>query len=159
MDLKDKSLLREQCFVGGEWIGTPDIAVTDPATGGVIAGVPRFGAAETRAAIHEHLAWVGIYRGELAFAATHTRASMDWVRLIADPAVRAESLSTFGMVEFLLGRPAQGLMAEAVQLEDVAIQEAPGSQATVFTASRTCPDSSCCGRASWTPHARFFTRS
>ena len=29
-------------------------------------------------------------------------------------------------------------MAEAVQLEDVAIQEAPGSQATVFTASRTC---------------------
>jgi DNA-binding CsgD family transcriptional regulator len=63
---------------------------------------------------------------------------MDWVRLIADPAVRAESLSTFGMVEFLLGRPAQDLMAEAVQLEDVAIQEAPGSQATVFTASRTC---------------------
>jgi DNA-binding CsgD family transcriptional regulator len=94
--------------------------------------------AETRAAIHEHLAWVGIYRGELAFAATHTRASMDWVRLIADPAVRAESLSTFGMVEFLLGRPAQEVMAEAVQLEDVAIQEAPGSQATVFTASRTC---------------------
>jgi len=94
--------------------------------------------AETRAAIHEHLAWVGIYRGELAFAATHTRASMDWVRLIADPAVRAESLSTFGMVEFLLGRPAQDLMAEAVQLETVAIQESPGSQATVFTASRTC---------------------
>ena len=94
--------------------------------------------AETRAAIHEHLAWVGIYRGELAFAATHTRASMDWVRLIADPAIRAESLSTFGMVEFLLGRPSQDLMAEAVQLEDMAIQEAPGSQATVFTASRTC---------------------
>ena len=94
--------------------------------------------AETRAAIHEHLAWVGIYRGELAFAATHTKVSMDWVRLIADPAVRAESLSTFGMVEFLLGRPAQDLMAEAVQLETVAIQESPGSQATVFTASRTC---------------------
>ena len=42
------------------------------------------------------------------------------------------------MVEFLLGRPAQDLMAEAVQLETVAIQESPGSQATVFTASRTC---------------------
>jgi hypothetical protein len=39
---------------------------------------------------HEHLAWVGIYRGELAFAAQHTSASMDWVRPIADPAVRAE---------------------------------------------------------------------
>jgi DNA-binding CsgD family transcriptional regulator len=94
--------------------------------------------AETRAAVHEHLAWVGIYRGDLAFAAAHTSASMDWVRLITDPAVRAESLSTFGMVEFLLGRPAQDLMAEAVQLEDVAIQEGPGSQTTVFTASRTC---------------------
>jgi hypothetical protein len=32
---------------------------------------------------------------------------MDWVRLIADPAIRAESLSTFGIVEFLMGRPAQ----------------------------------------------------
>ena len=94
--------------------------------------------AETQAAIHEHLAWVGIYRGDLAFAAAHASASMDWVRPIADPAVRAESLSTFGMVEFLLGRPARDLMAEAVQLEDVAIQEGPGSQTTVFTASRTC---------------------
>src|SRR6185503_8142782 len=51
MDLKDKSLLREQCFVGGQWIGTPAIAVTDPATAGVIARVPRFGAGETRDAI------------------------------------------------------------------------------------------------------------
>ena len=94
--------------------------------------------AETRAAIHEHLAWVGIYRGDLAFAAAHASASMDWARVITDPAVRAESLSTFGMVEFLLGRPARDLMAEAVQLEDAAIQEGLGSQTTVFTASRTC---------------------
>jgi DNA-binding CsgD family transcriptional regulator len=42
------------------------------------------------------------------------------------------------MVEFLLGRPAQDLMTEAVQLEDLAMREAPGGQATVFTASRTC---------------------
>jgi DNA-binding CsgD family transcriptional regulator len=91
--------------------------------------------AETRAAIHEHLAWVGIYRGDLAFAAEHTRASMDGARLITDPASRAESLSTFAMVEFLSGRPAQDLMAEAVRLEDLAMSE---DQTTVFTASRTC---------------------
>jgi DNA-binding CsgD family transcriptional regulator len=91
--------------------------------------------AETRAAIHEHRAWVGIYRGDLGFAAEHTRASMDWVGRIADPAIRAESLSTFGMVEFLRGRPAQDLMAEAVRLEDLATTE---GQRTVFTASRTC---------------------
>jgi DNA-binding CsgD family transcriptional regulator/exonuclease VII small subunit len=94
--------------------------------------------AAIRAAILEHLAWVGIYRGDVAFAAEHAGASRDWARRIADPAIRADSLSTFAMVEFLLGRPAQDLMAEAVQLEDLAMRGGPGSQTTVFTASRTC---------------------
>jgi tetratricopeptide (TPR) repeat protein len=94
--------------------------------------------AAIRAAILEHLAWVGIYRGDLAFAAEHASASRQWTRRIADPAIRADSLSTFAMVEFLLGRPAQDLMTEAVQLEDLAMRGGPGSQTTVFTASRTC---------------------
>jgi DNA-binding CsgD family transcriptional regulator len=91
-----------------------------------------------RAAILEHLAWVGIYRGDLAFAAERASASRSWARRIADPAIRGDSLSTFAMVEFLLGRPAQDLMAEAEQLEDLAMREGPESQTTVFTASRTC---------------------
>jgi hypothetical protein len=78
--------------------------------------------AAIRAAILEHLAWVGIYRGDLAFAAAHARSSRDCARRIADPAIRADSLSTFAMVEFLTGRPAQDLMAEAVQLEDLAMR-------------------------------------
>jgi DNA-binding CsgD family transcriptional regulator len=94
--------------------------------------------AEIRAATLEHLAWVGIYRGDLAFAAGHARASRQWARRITDLAIRADSLSTFAMVEFLLGRPAQDLMTEAVELEDLAMREGPGSQTTVFTASRTC---------------------
>ena len=94
--------------------------------------------AALRAAIFEHLAWVGIYRGDLAFAAERAGASRQWARRIADPAIRADSLSTFAMVESLLGRPAQDLMAEAEQLEDLAMREGPGSQTTVFTASRTC---------------------
>jgi DNA-binding CsgD family transcriptional regulator len=94
--------------------------------------------AETRAAILEHLAWVGIYRGDLAFAAERATASLRWARRIADPAIRADSLSTFAMVEFLLGRPAHDLMAEAVRLEDLAMRQGPGAQTTVFTASRTC---------------------
>ena len=76
--------------------------------------------------------------GDLAFAAERARASQQWARRTTHPAIRAESLSTFAMVEFLLGRPAQDLMNEAVRLEDLAMPEAPGSQATVFTASRTC---------------------
>ena len=94
--------------------------------------------AEIQAAILEHLAWVGIYRGDLAFASEHASASRHWARRIADPAIRADSLSTFAMVEFLLGRPAQELMTEAVQLEDLAARGGSGSQTTVFTASRTC---------------------
>jgi DNA-binding CsgD family transcriptional regulator/exonuclease VII small subunit len=94
--------------------------------------------ARTRAALLEHLAWVGIYRGDLAFAAERASASQRWARRTAHPAIRAESLSTFAMVEFLMGRPAQDLMTEAVRLEDLAMREAPGSQPTVFTASRTC---------------------
>jgi len=49
--LKDPSLLREQCFVDGAWIGKPETDVTNPATGEVIARVPYFGVDETRAAI------------------------------------------------------------------------------------------------------------
>ena len=51
MELRDPSLLRQQCFVGGKWVGTPATEVTDPATGAAIAKVPHFGTAETRDAI------------------------------------------------------------------------------------------------------------
>jgi succinate-semialdehyde dehydrogenase/glutarate-semialdehyde dehydrogenase len=53
MQLKDPTLLRQHCFVGGAWIGTPAFDVTDPATGEVIARVPRFGKIETRDAIEK----------------------------------------------------------------------------------------------------------
>ncbi|MBB5751390.1 NAD-dependent succinate-semialdehyde dehydrogenase [Prosthecomicrobium pneumaticum] len=49
--LKDPSLIREQCFVDGRWIGTGATEVTDPATGAVLARVPHFGASEATAAV------------------------------------------------------------------------------------------------------------
>jgi len=54
MQLKDATLLRQQCYVNGAWIeaergGTAD--VTNPATGERIGTVPRLGVAETRRAI------------------------------------------------------------------------------------------------------------
>jgi succinate-semialdehyde dehydrogenase/glutarate-semialdehyde dehydrogenase len=51
MKLKDLTLLRQQCFVGGAWTGTPAGEVTDPATGETIGKVPTFGKSETRQAI------------------------------------------------------------------------------------------------------------
>ncbi|WP_029355101.1 NAD-dependent succinate-semialdehyde dehydrogenase [Bosea sp. 117] len=51
LPLKDPALLRQQCFVNGGWSGSPAIDVTNPATGGVIARVPKFGAEETTKAV------------------------------------------------------------------------------------------------------------
>jgi succinate-semialdehyde dehydrogenase/glutarate-semialdehyde dehydrogenase len=52
LNLKDPSLLREQCLIDGQWVGAqPSIAVTNPATGAHIASVPRLGAEHARQAI------------------------------------------------------------------------------------------------------------
>ena len=52
IELKDAALLRQACFVGGEWIGSDrTIEVTNPATGVLVGRVPRLGSKETREAI------------------------------------------------------------------------------------------------------------
>ena len=52
--LKDQSLLRQACYINGQWVGADSgqkIDVTNPATGEVIATVPYCGTEETRRAI------------------------------------------------------------------------------------------------------------
>jgi len=52
--LKDSALLKQACAIGGQWVAADSgetMAVTNPATGQVIATVPRCGAAETERAI------------------------------------------------------------------------------------------------------------
>jgi succinate-semialdehyde dehydrogenase/glutarate-semialdehyde dehydrogenase len=52
LQLKDPSLLRTQCRVDGRRIdGADKIEVRNPATGEIVASVPKLGATETRAAI------------------------------------------------------------------------------------------------------------
>jgi len=54
MKLADDKLLRQQCYIYGEWIDaeTGDtLEVDNPATGKILASVPRMGARETRKAI------------------------------------------------------------------------------------------------------------
>jgi hypothetical protein len=51
--LKDKSLLREQAFIGGAWVSADDggtISVINPATGAEVGTVPALGAMEARRA-------------------------------------------------------------------------------------------------------------
>jgi succinate-semialdehyde dehydrogenase/glutarate-semialdehyde dehydrogenase len=59
ISLKDPKLLREQCYIDGEWVGgAKTIAVHNPATGAVVGSVPNLGAAETRRAVDAaELAW------------------------------------------------------------------------------------------------------
>ena len=50
--LKDPKLFRTQCYVDGQWIGSAEtLAVRNPATGAVLATVPKLGTEETRRAI------------------------------------------------------------------------------------------------------------
>ena len=52
--LQDAKLFRQACYVDGAWLDRAPagaIDVDNPATGEIIGSVPRFGRAETRAAI------------------------------------------------------------------------------------------------------------
>ncbi|WP_343671479.1 NAD-dependent succinate-semialdehyde dehydrogenase [Paraburkholderia heleia] len=55
LNLHEPLLLREQCYLNGEWCDADDsetFSVMNPATGAVIAHVPRMGTPETRRAIN-----------------------------------------------------------------------------------------------------------
>ena len=51
MKLADPTLLKQQCLINGQWRGAPEDAITNPATGDMVAKVPNFGAAEAGEAI------------------------------------------------------------------------------------------------------------
>ncbi|MDR2574183.1 MAG: NAD-dependent succinate-semialdehyde dehydrogenase [Desulfovibrio sp.] len=54
MQLKDSSLFKQQCLIGGQWISADNgatITVTNPADGAVIGAVPKLGKKETAMAI------------------------------------------------------------------------------------------------------------
>jgi succinate-semialdehyde dehydrogenase/glutarate-semialdehyde dehydrogenase len=69
MRLRDESLLKTQCMVGGRWVGADDgrtIAVTDPCDGAVVATVPRLSVAEVQHAIDAAQAAFGPWRAKTA---------------------------------------------------------------------------------------------
>lgn len=48
LNLKDPSLLKTQCLINGEWVGSPDMDVTNPANGNILVKIPSFGAKEAQ---------------------------------------------------------------------------------------------------------------
>ncbi len=51
MKLADPSLLKQQCLIDGQWSGEGVDAINNPATGALVAKVPKFGASEAHEAI------------------------------------------------------------------------------------------------------------
>ncbi len=54
MNLKDKSLFRQQCYINGSWLDANNgktTTITDPANGNILGTVPDMGADETKTAI------------------------------------------------------------------------------------------------------------
>lgn len=51
MRLSDPTLMKDQCFIAGQWTGTPVDSVINPACGSLITKVPNMGSSETRQAI------------------------------------------------------------------------------------------------------------
>ncbi|SIR76508.1 NAD-dependent succinate-semialdehyde dehydrogenase [Pseudacidovorax sp. RU35E] len=67
LTLQNPDLLRERCFINGEWITAPSmIDVTNPATGDLVGRVPRLGTAETRQAIEAASAALSAWRSRTA---------------------------------------------------------------------------------------------
>jgi succinate-semialdehyde dehydrogenase/glutarate-semialdehyde dehydrogenase len=66
MQLGHPSLLKDQCLIGGKWIGTPKLEVRNPATGALIGRVPDLGAGETQAAIEAAQEAFPAWAGKLA---------------------------------------------------------------------------------------------
>jgi DNA-binding CsgD family transcriptional regulator len=94
------------------------------------------GDAELLAATHDHLAWAGIYRGDLDAASHHAAASMEYAQQVTAADVLANTLTTSAMVGFLIGRPPQGLMVEADRLQDLGTTQEPGIEAISYTGPR-----------------------
>ncbi len=66
MNLNDPSLRKDQCLIGGAWVGTPSLEVCNPATGALIARVPDLGLTETHEAIAAAARAFSAWSGQLA---------------------------------------------------------------------------------------------
>ena len=81
MKLNDSSLLREACFIDGEWLtGGETFPVRNPASGDTIAHVPRLGGDETRRAIDAAAAAFPAWRTKTA--AERSAALRRWFELM-----------------------------------------------------------------------------
>lgn len=110
MKLKDPTLLRQACYVDGEWIGSSSgesFAVTNPATGIAIGVVPKMTVAETAYAITAADAALTSWRSTLAKERGHLLRN--WFDLVIE---NQEDLAMVLTSE--QGKPLREAVAEVV---------------------------------------------
>ncbi|MBX3483414.1 MAG: NAD-dependent succinate-semialdehyde dehydrogenase [Phenylobacterium sp.] len=131
MALTRPDLIREACFIGGAWTGAPALAVTNPATGGLIGRVPDLGGAEAQAAVAAAEAALPAWRS--ATARTRAEALRRWFDLIV---ANAEDLARLLTAE--QGKPlaeARGEIAYAASFVEWFAEEAKRAYGEVTPAA------------------------
>ena len=86
-----------------------------------------------RCAIHNALSWVAFYLADLAEAGRHARASAALESRVDDLALRADALATLAFVEFLEGHPSAAQMAQGIELQERAMEQASWTEGSVYT--------------------------
>jgi ATP/maltotriose-dependent transcriptional regulator MalT len=89
-----------------------------------------------RSGLHQSLAWVAFYLGDLARAAEHALDSMRDSRGVTDLGVKADALATLGFIEFVRGA-ATDRMTEAIALQDQMMAQGSWTEASVYTTPRS----------------------
>lgn len=106
--MSDESLFRQQCFIGGRWVGANDGSVNtivSPTTGATLGTVPNCGRVETAAAIAAAAAAFGSWRK------TTARARAELMAALAD--ALTENAVTLGRLLTLeMGKPLAESQAE-----------------------------------------------
>ena len=92
--------------------------------------------APTAASAHEMLAWVHVYRGDLARASQSVAEALALVGADPDPAVRTDWETISALVDFLAGRPYVALLHAAVADEDQLADGAPTDGCTIYSSAR-----------------------
>ncbi len=92
---------------------------------------------ELRTGIHQTLAWVAFYVGDLDDAQRHAGMQAGEAGAVVSPAIRADALATQSFIQFLRGRDSEPLMAEAIELEDVMLAQGSWTEGSVYTLPRS----------------------
>ena len=92
---------------------------------------------ELQSGVHMTLSWVAFYLGDLDQAWHHAKDSVRFATDLSTPGTRADALATLGVVEFLRGRPADDLMTEAIELQDLLMREGSWTEGSVYTTPRS----------------------